>query len=925
MANTSASSTPDDWLQISRRKLEALQQQATLLEREKKFRNLIENLNDIIYASDAEGNLVYISPSVEAILGYHPDELTGRSIFEFIYSEDLPRIKNRFEQIKTGIIEVMEYRLVTKSGNIHWFRSSSQPVAISNDNIGIQGIISDITQHKHAEIALKESESLYRTLFSDSSTIMLLIDPQTAAIVDANAAAISFYGYPREKLLALGIADINAMSLDEIKAKMQQTVTNQQRRFHFQHRIADGAVRDVMVHSSPVVIAGKQLLYSIITDETRHKRAVEELRQSEKLYRSLFENMLNGFAHCRMLFENGVPHDFIYLNVNRAFERLTGLKNVVGEKVSDIIPGIQKTDHNLIKIYGRVASTGIPERFEFYLKALNAWFDVSVYSPQPGDFIAIFDAISKRKQIENALRYSEQFARATLDSLSSHICILDENGVIIATNTAWREFGKANHSRTAVGFEGVNYLKICETAQGPESENAKAVAEGIRAIMKGEKDFFEFEYPCDSSEIRRWFVGRATRFQRGDIASVIISHEEITERKMAEQERLDLAYKLQQARKAESLGCMAGAIAHQFNNLLGVIMGNLELAMNVADVNAALLKRLNAAMTASQRAAEVSTLMLAYLGQKPGHAKPLNLVAFCRENLPSLKSNIPSTVTLQTRFSDDRPVILADAAQMRQILTHLVTNAWEAIGDKIGVVQISTGIVHSKDMSDIQAVPLGWKPANGDYAFLDVSDTGDGMSADVRERIFDPFFSTRFIGRGLGLAVVEGIVRSHNGAIVVMNAPEHGSTFRILFPLLRCEFHEELSPPPAPSDMPAKNTRAILIVEDEPMLQDITQTMLISFGYTVFMATDGLEAIDIFQQHKDAVACVLLDMTLPRMNGWETLTELRKLSPQIPVILTSGYAVEQVMAGEHPEQPQAFLQKPYQIMDLKATLAKCCL
>ncbi len=924
MANTSASSTPDDRLQISRTKLEALQQQAMLLEREKKFRKLIENLNDIIYASDAEGNLVYISPSVEAILGYHPDELTGRSIFEFIHSEDLPRIKCRFEQIKAGIIEVMEYRLITKSGDIHWFRSSSQPVSTSNDNIEIQGIISDITQHKHAELSLQESESLYRTLFSDSGAIMLLIDPQTDAIVDVNAAAMSFYGYPREKLLTLGIADINTMPLDEIKAKMQQAVTNQQRRFHFQHRLANGAVRDVVVHSSPVVIAGRQLLYSIVTDETRQKRAVEELRQSEKLYRSLFENMLNGFAHCRMLFENGVPHDFIYLNVNSAFERLTGLKNVVGKKVSDIIPGIQKTDHDLIKIYGRVASTRTPERFEFYLKALNAWFDVSVYSPHPGDFIAIFDGISERKQIENALRYSEQFARATLDSLSSHICILDENGVIIATNTAWREFGKANHSRTAVGFEGVNYLNICETAQGPGSENAKSVAEGIRAIMKGEKDFFEFEYPCDAPETRRWFVGRATRFQRDDIASVIISHEEITERKMAEQERLDLAYKLQQARKAESLGCMAGAIAHHFNNLLGVIMGNLELAMNGVDANAALLRRLNAAMKASQRAAEVSTLMLAYLGQKPGHAKPLNLASFCRENLPSLKSNIPVTVTLQTLFSDDRPVILADAAQMRQILTHLITNAWEAIGNKAGIVQISTGIIHSKDLANIQTVPVDWKPATGDYAFLDVSDTGDGMSTDIRERIFDPFFSTRFIGRGLGLAVVEGIVRSHNGAITVMSAPAHGSTFRVLFPLLRREFREELSPPPEHPDMPPENARAILIVEDEPMLRDITQAMLTSFGYMVFMAADGLEAIDVFQKHKDTVTCVLLDLTLPHMNGWETLAALRKLRPKIPVILTSGYAVEQVMADEHLEQPQAFLQKPYQIMDLKATLAKCC-
>ena len=774
----------------------------------------------------------------------------------------------------------------------------------------------------HMERTLQESESLYRTLFNSSGAVMFLVDLQTGAIVDANETAIAFYGYPKETLLGLCITDINTMSSDEIKAKMQRAASKQQEQFHFRHRLASGDIRDVMVYSSPVVIAGRQLLYSIVTDETHHQKAIEDLLQSEKLYRSLFENILNGFAHCRMVFEDGVPVDFVYLKVNEAFERLSGLKNVVGKKVSEIIPGVREKNSDLIKIYDRVAQTGVPERFEYNLKALGAWFDVSVYSPFPGDFIAIFDVITERKQMEKTLFDSEQFARATLDSLSSHICILDENGVIIATNTAWRDFGKANQSRTATGFEGVNYLRICETAKGPGSEIAISIAEGIRSIMNGDRDAFEFEYPCDAPDVKRWFVGRAARFQRGDIASVIISHEDITERKMAEQERLDLAHKLQQAKKSESLGCMAGAIAHHFNNLLGIIMGNLELAMNSIAPDAALQKRLNAAMTASQRAAEVSTLMLAYLGQKPGHTKALNLVALCRENLPSLQSAIPSTIALRTRFSDEAPVILADAGQTRQILTNLVTNAWESIGDRAGEVEISTGIVCLKDVRSIQAIPVDWKPAVSDYAFLDVSDTGEGMSTDIRERIFDPFFSTRFIGRGLGLAVVEGIVRSHNGAIVVQSTPGQGSTFRVLFPLLRREISEK-SEATTLSDSLVKASQAILIVEDDPLLRDITNTMLTGLGYTVFMAGDGIEAIDIFEAHKDAIACVLLDLILPRMNGWKTLAALRKITPNIPVILTSGYSAEQVMSDEHPEQPQVFLQKPYQIVDLKAALAKC--
>ena len=264
---------------------------------------------------------------------------------------------------------------------------------------------------------------------------------------------------------------------------------------------------------------------------------------------------------------------------------------------------------------------------------------------------------------------------------------------------------------------------------------------------------------------------------------------DITERKIAEEERLGLERKLQQALKAESLGRMAGAIAHHFNNLLGVVMGNLELAMDDLSPGVKPGVNLTEAMKATHRAAEVSGLMLSYLGQRPGDKQALDLVQTCRESLSMLQTSLPGNVLLRTEFSDARPIIRADAAQMRQILTNLFANACEAMDAGEGEVRVAAGVLRADELREVQVFPPGWEPAEDAYAYIEVSDTGCGMDVEVRDRIFDPFFSTKFTGRGLGLAVVEGIIRSHEGAVTVRSAPGLGSTFRVLLPLLRCEVH----------------------------------------------------------------------------------------------------------------------------------------
>jgi two-component system, cell cycle sensor histidine kinase and response regulator CckA len=263
-------------------------------------------------------------------------------------------------------------------------------------------------------------------------------------------------------------------------------------------------------------------------------------------------------------------------------------------------------------------------------------------------------------------------------------------------------------------------------------------------------------------------------------------------------------------------------------------------------------------------------------------------------------------------------VVEGNASQLRQILVNLVTNAWESC-DGRGGVHISTKAVAAVDIPASHRFPIGWQPHDSVYACLEVVDTGCGIPEKDIEKLFDPFFSHKSSGRGLGLPVVLGIVRAHNGAVTVASAPGRGSAFRVFLPLsaepLRQRTKLQLVPKPMGGG-------TALLVEDEPTVRRVVARMLSRLGFTVLQAGDGVEALEIFQQNQDDVRCVLCDLTMPRKNGWETLAALRKLAPALPVILASGFDEGQAMAGDHAELPQAFLSKPYRLKSLRAALGQ---
>ncbi len=394
---------------------------------------------------------------------------------------------------------------------------------------------------------------------------------------------------------------------------------------------------------------------------------------------------------------------------------------------------------------------------------------------------------------------------------------------------------------------------------------------------------------------------------------------DITTQRRAEQEKSALERKLQESQKLESLGVLAGGIAHDFNNLLTGILGNAGLLNLSLPPGSPDLVHIREIESASLRAAELCKQMLAYSGKGRFIIEPVDLGELVQSTVPLLRLSISKSARLHFRLAESLPAVMADPTQMRQILMNLVINASDALGAQAGDITLTTGVIHA-DRHLLRTAVLSPSVPEGDYTYLEVSDTGCGMSADTLARIFDPFFTTKFAGRGLGLAAVLGIVRGHLGALFVETAPGKGATFRLLLPVAKG------SPLPAVRSGPGSQTPwrcsgRILLVDDEDAVRFVGSHMLRSFGLTVETAVNGAEAIARFERSAD-FDLVMLDLTMPGIPGEDVLRRLRALKPTLPVLLMSGFTEQEVTQRFGPDQPVTFIQKPFTVAAIRAQLRK---
>ena len=397
-----------------------------------------------------------------------------------------------------------------------------------------------------------------------------------------------------------------------------------------------------------------------------------------------------------------------------------------------------------------------------------------------------------------------------------------------------------------------------------------------------------------------------------DWSCVVISVQDISERVHAEarlreaqaaQAEAERDARQQQSQKLEGLGVLAGGIAHDFNNLLVSILGNAGLALLKLPSDSPTRDRIEDIETAARQAAELCRQLLAYSGQGHLETHSLDVPRLIREVTDLLVVSMPSNVLLNLDLPETLPAISADPSQIQQVMMNLLTNAAEAIGDDSGVVRVTTR-ERRLGRSDLDALGAAAEVSGGRFVEIVVAESGCGMDAATRARVFEPFFTTKYAGRGLGLAAVGGIIEAHRGALSVESEPGAGSVFRVLLPVQQFN----VAPPPSDST-PETHTPVVLVVDDEDTVRSVTREVLEHFGFQVVEASDGFEAIDIFLTRE--IDVVVLDLTMPRLNGEETFRELQRIRPDVRVVLASGYSEKRISSQFAGRGIAAFMQKPW--------------
>ena len=506
------------------------------------------------------------------------------------------------------------------------------------------------------------------------------------------------------------------------------------------------------------------------------------------------------------------------------------------------------------------------------------------------------------------LQESEAKYRALFEDAAEAVLLLTDS-IVDCNERACRLWGREREQ--VIGRHPVHFSPATQPDGGASRE---IFARHLEAARAGQPQLFYWRFlgPAGAPVDTDVSLACVTVGNRALVQSVI---RDVTLRKLAEESSRRLEERARQTQKIESLGVLAGGIAHDFNNLLTVILGNTGLVRAAMESSARTetpadyseFGYVQAIETAAQRAAELCRQMLAYAGKGRYVIQRIDLGRLAEETTRFLKTDFPRSTSLEFHLAGDLPEIEGDSTQIRQVLMNLLTNAAESLGTEGGTIVVSTAAV------DLERERPSWLEEDlpgGLYASIEVADTGCGMDPEIQRRIFEPFFTTKFTGRGMGLSAVLGIVRSHRGALQVETQPGHGSSFRVLLPAASHPVVAE--PPPAPAVRPpVQRSGTVLLVDDEAGVRRLAERYLREAGYEVLSVGSGPEGIDRFAEAPETIDCVLLDLTMPEMDGGEVFEAIRRIRPDVRVVLSSGYGQTEAFRMFGPGAPSGFLQKPY--------------
>ena len=598
-----------------------------------------------------------------------------------------------------------------------------------------------------------------------------------------------------------------------------------------------------------------------------------ELTRREALFRGLFDNMTSGSAIYEVLNDGSKGADYIVKVFNKRSLEIEGKKldQVVGKSLFDLRPNID--DYGLIPILQQVWKTGEPAYFPVKIyedEKFSNYYENYVFKIPTGEVVTIYNDITEQKNAELALKESEE--RFELAMIFSNDGIFDwdleTNGIYYSPG--WKKI---------LGYQEDEIKnEFSEWERLTRAEDVKSSWTMLNDLLEGKRDQFNTEFKMRHKD-GHWvdILSRANVVfdETGKAIRVVGTHVDITERKSLES-------RLRHAEKMESIGVLAGGVAHDFNNILGIILGNAELALDdIPDWNPAheFLKEIRAS---SLRAKDVVQELLRFSRKSEVQKKPLEISQLVEDSMKLLRTSIPTSIEFVLNIPESPNYIHADPTQINQILMNLASNAADAMDEEGGVLEISL----EKWAFEKRNQEMNLEP--GKYIKLSVKDAGSGIERDDLGRIFDPYFTTKDVGKGtgMGLAIVYGIVKRHGAGIRIETTVGKGTTFELYFPAMNQdpETEKKIEHPLS------RGTESVLFVDDEAAMVNLNQQRLERLGYKVIPQTDPSEALNYFRTHPDEIDLVITDMTMPHMTGDKLAQKMLQLSPNIPIILCTGYS-----------------------------------
>jgi PAS domain S-box-containing protein len=747
-------------------------------------------------------------------------------------------------------------------------------------------------ERRQAETLKAQSEASYRRQFTDNIAVMLMIDFESGRIVDANKSAVAFYGYPKERLLGLPIGEINTLRPDDLKAAMTSVMNLGGARFEFQHRLADGSLRDVEVSASRIHLGDREILHSIIHDITQRKRAEEALKASEDRYRAQFNLANEGIFT--------LSPEGELLEVNEAFARMHGYTQAElrGMNLKDLdTPASSRVAPERMRRL--LAGEAMTIEVEHYHKDGHTFpLEVSASLVTGGGSPAILcfhRDITERKQAQEALRESEEQLRIIFEASDAGIILVSPEGTIAFANRRMTEmFGTSTEA-----LIGTNYGALLL-----ESER-KAGDERMRQLITGEIQSVSVErryLRADGTDFWGQLSGRRLEHPDGSLRALVGVITDISERKRMEREQLVAEQRIQQAQKMESLGSLAGGVAHDMNNVLGAILGLASAHVESQVPGSPAHRAFSTILKAAERGGTMVKSLLTLARQDPSEQHELDLNTILKEEVRLLERTTLAKVRLVMELDRDLAPIRGDASALTHAVMNLCVNAVDA-------------------MPEGGTLTLGTRNLDADWVEVRVEDTGCGMPSEVLEKALDPFFTTKAVGKGtgLGLSLVYSAVKAHRGRMEILSEPGRGTCVKLRFPASAPEPAPVLAAPP-PAQTGPHRSLSVLMVDDDELIQSSMQVLLEALGHRVAPARSGEEALAKLETGLKPDV-VILDMNMPGIGGAGTLPRLRSLRPDLPVLLATGRADQGALdlVAAHPRV--TLLSKPFSMADLQQHLA----